>query len=183
MWCIYNTVNFLQNPHNRHPIARPYFVSLDFDYMLLQSMQCCMKYRVILDRIKTALECTCYILIIWIQPYIARLGLILCKYFTHYTDIYMPFRCQQKLPWLCNVTFKLFLKFLDTLFSNAEDHCCPLVLNFTLQTFPLCFVNLQQKLWDTWTHWGLNKMAAFLQITFSNTFSCIKTIIFWFKFH
>ena len=23
VWCRYNAVDFLQNPHNRHPIARP----------------------------------------------------------------------------------------------------------------------------------------------------------------
>ena len=32
-------------------------------------------------------------------------------------------------------------------------------------------------------HSGLNKMAAILQTTFSNAFSCMKYFVFWFKFH
>ena len=27
VWCRYNTINFLQNPHKRHPIARPKFLA------------------------------------------------------------------------------------------------------------------------------------------------------------
>ena len=32
-------------------------------------------------------------------------------------------------------------------------------------------------------HWGLNKMDAILQTTFSSTFSSQKMFVFWFKFH
>ena len=33
------------------------------------------------------------------------------------------------------------------------------------------------------THWVLNTMVAILQTTFSNVFSWMKIIVFWFKFH
>ena len=60
----YNAVNFLPNPHKIHPIARPLgrgmVCNLCFDtliYILLQSTQCRIRYRVIFDRIITALNC------------------------------------------------------------------------------------------------------------------------------
>ena len=65
VWCLYNAVNFLPNPHKIHPIAHP----LGWDmgcilwvqtviYTLPQSMQWCMWYHVILNRVITALNCT-----------------------------------------------------------------------------------------------------------------------------
>ena len=33
------------------------------------------------------------------------------------------------------------------------------------------------------TYWGLDKMAAIFQTTFSNSFSCMKIIVLWFRFH
>ena len=62
--CRYNAVNFLPNPHKIHLIARPLGRdkerNLWFDtliYILSQSTQCCMKYPVILDRVRSALYC------------------------------------------------------------------------------------------------------------------------------
>ena len=61
--CRYNAVNFLPNPPNLHLIARSLGwdmgCNLWFDtlfYILLQSPQYCMKHRVILDRVITALH-------------------------------------------------------------------------------------------------------------------------------
>ena len=33
------------------------------------------------------------------------------------------------------------------------------------------------------THWGRNKMAAIFQTTFSKSFSSVKIVIYWLKFH
>ena len=61
--CRYNAINFLPNPHNRHPIARPWgrgmvwllwFWSLI--YVLLLSSQCRWYYREKLDHIIMALD-------------------------------------------------------------------------------------------------------------------------------
>ena len=63
--CRYNAVNFLPNPHEIHPIARPLgrgmVCNLWFDtliYILLQSTQCRIRFCVIFDRVITALDCT-----------------------------------------------------------------------------------------------------------------------------
>ena len=62
---ICNAVNFLPNPHNihliDHPLGRNMGYNLWFDtlsYILFPSTQCCVKYRVILDHVITALDCT-----------------------------------------------------------------------------------------------------------------------------
>ena len=34
-----------------------------------------------------------------------------------------------------------------------------------------------------WLFWGQNKMAAILQTTFSNAFTCNNVLVYWFKFH
>ena len=59
--CRYNAVNFLQNPHTRHPIAHPWgwgmrcrLCAQTLIHILLQSLQWCMQYHVILDRVKLA---------------------------------------------------------------------------------------------------------------------------------
>ena len=64
--CRYNAVNFLQNPHNIHPIAHPWGRGMGcilwaqiVIYTLPQSLQWCMQYHVILDRVITALDCLC----------------------------------------------------------------------------------------------------------------------------
>ena len=67
VWCCKNAVNFLPNPHKIHPIARrlgrDMGCDLTFDtliYALLsQSTQCSIEYRVIFDRVITALDCIC----------------------------------------------------------------------------------------------------------------------------
>ena len=65
MQCRYNAVNFLPNSHKIQPIDRPLGrdigCNLWFDtliYISIQSTQCCLKYRVILDRVITALDCS-----------------------------------------------------------------------------------------------------------------------------
>ena len=55
--CRYNAANFLQNPHNRHPIARPGGVCFDFN-IWFNFCHCHMEYRDKLDRVITALDCT-----------------------------------------------------------------------------------------------------------------------------
>ena len=62
--CRYNAVNFLPNPHKIQPISRPsgrdMGCNLWFDtliYILHQSTQCCIKYRVILNRVIMWLDC------------------------------------------------------------------------------------------------------------------------------
>ena len=63
VWCLYNTVNFLQNIHERHPAARPsgwamgclFWVQPLVD-ILPQFLQWRMKYHVILDCVITALN-------------------------------------------------------------------------------------------------------------------------------
>ena len=65
MQCHYNMVSFLQNPDNRHPIARPWgwgmgcllWILIPI-YVLPQLLECCMRYPVVLDRVTTALNCT-----------------------------------------------------------------------------------------------------------------------------
>ena len=32
-------------------------------------------------------------------------------------------------------------------------------------------------------HWGRHKMTDIFQTTFTNSFSCMKTAVFWFRFH
>ena len=58
LWCQYNTVSFLPNPHNRHPIAHPWGRGMGFPLwvqslidILLRSLQCCL-WCDILDRTK-----------------------------------------------------------------------------------------------------------------------------------
>ena len=62
--CRYHVVNFHLNPHEKYPIARP----LERDmgcmmwvqtviYILAQSMQWCIQYDVILDRVVSTLDC------------------------------------------------------------------------------------------------------------------------------
>ena len=62
--CHYNAVNFQPNPHKIHHIARPrgwdmgcYLWSHTLIYTPLQPTQYCMKYRVILGHVITALDC------------------------------------------------------------------------------------------------------------------------------
>ena len=65
MQCHHNMVSFLQNPDNRHPIARPWgwgmgcllWILIPI-YVLPQLLECCMWYPVVLDRVTTALNCT-----------------------------------------------------------------------------------------------------------------------------
>ena len=61
--CCYNAVNFILNPYKIRPIADPLGQGMGCDlwyvtliYSLLQSMQCCMKYCVILDSVIMALD-------------------------------------------------------------------------------------------------------------------------------
>ena len=65
VWWRYNAVDFLQNHHKRHPIARP--LGRDMGFLLWvqtyihippQSPQWCVQYHIILDRVITALDCT-----------------------------------------------------------------------------------------------------------------------------
>ena len=64
VWCHYNAVSFLQNPHKVHPHKLPMRVrygvslmSLNSYYILLKSLQCFMQYHVILDRVIMAPDC------------------------------------------------------------------------------------------------------------------------------
>ena len=64
----YNVVSFLQNYHNRHPIACPWGQGmgcllwlLTLMHVLLQSLLCWMQNHIILDRIVTAHDCTFHI--------------------------------------------------------------------------------------------------------------------------
>ena len=66
--CRYNAVNFLQNNHNRHPIARPWGRDMGcllwvqaLIYILSQSLHYCVHYDIIFDRVITALHCIDYI--------------------------------------------------------------------------------------------------------------------------
>ena len=70
--CYYNAVKFPRNPHKIHPIAHPLRRSMGcylwFDALiliLLQSTQCCMNYRVILEHVIRALDC-----IVWYDLHI-----------------------------------------------------------------------------------------------------------------
>ena len=66
MWCRYNTVNLLQNPYNRHPLACPwgqdmacllwFYNLIHFLALLSQCRMCYHDSR--LDRIIMALDCT-----------------------------------------------------------------------------------------------------------------------------
>ena len=62
--CRYNAVDFLQIHHKRHPIARPLGRGMGcllligiYIQILPQSLQWCVQYHVILDRVITALDC------------------------------------------------------------------------------------------------------------------------------
>ena len=62
--CRSNAVNFLQNLHKKHPIARPLGRAMGcvlcfqiLIYILPQSLECCGQYHVILDRLITAPVC------------------------------------------------------------------------------------------------------------------------------
>ena len=64
MWCRYNAVSFIPNPHKRHPIAHPLGWGMGcilrlqtLIYILHQSLQCWMQYHITLDRFMTALSC------------------------------------------------------------------------------------------------------------------------------
>ena len=60
--CLYKTVNFLQNPRKKHPIARPNrwvmgcLLVIQIRIYILQ--QWCFQYHVILDHVLTAPDCT-----------------------------------------------------------------------------------------------------------------------------
>ena len=63
VWCRYDAVNFLQNSHNRHPIARPWGRGMgcllwvwSLIYVLLLPLQCHIQYRDKFDRVITALD-------------------------------------------------------------------------------------------------------------------------------
>ena len=58
--CRYNADNSLQNIHKKHPVTRPSGLWWVWTLMrvLLQPLQCCMKYHAISDRVITALACT-----------------------------------------------------------------------------------------------------------------------------
>ena len=64
VWWHYNAVNFLQNNHGRHPIARPpgwgmgclLWIHPLID-ILPQFLQGCVQYHVIFDCTRTALDC------------------------------------------------------------------------------------------------------------------------------
>ena len=65
MRCRYNAVHFHQNPHIRHPIARPLGRGMGrllrvqpLIYIQPKFLQWCMQYHVILSRITPALDCT-----------------------------------------------------------------------------------------------------------------------------
>ena len=65
MQCRYNAVHFLPNPHNRHPIARPWGRGMGcllwFWYLTLflpLLSYCCKQYHDKLGRVITALDCT-----------------------------------------------------------------------------------------------------------------------------
>ena len=62
----YNTINFLKNPHNRHPISRPlgqivgcllWKQALIYRYVIFKPLQRGIKYLVNLDRVITATDC------------------------------------------------------------------------------------------------------------------------------
>ena len=57
MRCCYTAVNVLPNPHKVHPTARPLWAQI-LVYTLLQSLQWCVQYCVLLERIITALCCS-----------------------------------------------------------------------------------------------------------------------------
>ena len=66
MWRCYNMVNCLQNPHNRNPMVRlcgwgmGYLLRVQTQtYVLSQSLQCSMKYHVVLKFVTAALDCYC----------------------------------------------------------------------------------------------------------------------------
>ena len=87
--CHYNAVNFLQNSHNRHPIARPWGRGMgcllcvwSIVYVLLLSSQRRMKYRDNLDWIITALDWTVTLSLMgW--PHTRNDGFILRCQFSH----------------------------------------------------------------------------------------------------
>ena len=69
VWCRYNVVSFLQIHRNKHPIARPHGQAMRCllwrqipIYVLPQWLEYCTQYRVVLDRVVTALDCTILIL-------------------------------------------------------------------------------------------------------------------------
>ena len=66
VWCYYNAVKFHEYSHKMHPIegmgCNLWFNTLIC--IMLQSMQCCMKYLVTLDCIMLALDCILLVLII-----------------------------------------------------------------------------------------------------------------------
>ena len=77
VWCHYNTINCLQNPHKIHPIARPLgrdmgcilWLQILID-ILPQSVKWCLQYRVILNCVITALHCI-------------MVKIIVCDYYAH----------------------------------------------------------------------------------------------------
>ena len=61
VWCHYNAANLLQNPHNRHPIARPWGRDMGcllwvWNSDLYSASVSTVKYHAILDCVVTALE-------------------------------------------------------------------------------------------------------------------------------
>ena len=64
MRCRYNVVNFVENPHKRHPIPRPNGRGMGcllwvhtLVYIKSRELRQYMQHRVILDRVITALDC------------------------------------------------------------------------------------------------------------------------------
>ena len=89
VWCRYNAVNFLQNHHNRHPIAGPWGRGMgcllwlwNLICVLLLPLQYPMWYRDKLDRVITALHCS----IIMIMYKLLRRLLTHCGLVMHNDD-------------------------------------------------------------------------------------------------
>ena len=69
------------------------------------------------------------------------------------------------------------LSFAHVMFhGNNHFNCIELKLNWQ----QLCKILIQHD--TSWSHWGWDKMAAILQMAFSNSFSCMEIVISWFQF-
>ena len=84
MWCRYNRVNFLHNPHNRHPIARPWgrgvgclLWGVSLMHVLPLSSQCRTWYHGKSDHVIMPIDC-----ILWV-PDICKGNMPYCSYCIH----------------------------------------------------------------------------------------------------
>ena len=96
-----------------------------------------------------------------------------CQWFKMQWDSFMWHHCHKTCHHAEEIPWNVPLHYCG-IFS------CGIKIFYTCKTIHHFIAN---KLFHTLTHWGLDKMDAILQTTFSTAFLWMKMLEFWLKFH